>query len=286
MNEQLVFVEFPDGSTRAAGFDNLNRQLWAVDERGVAVTNSYDSLGHLKGSAYVPNVPEHPMPGGVTGLAGCTPTTCQWSQVYGSIDQTIVLDYDQVGNELHRVDWAGTFTNGFDTINRPTCQYSTLKDGPDCYTINTFDLAGNRLNANYTIQGSSYQNTYTYDNLNRLSSIQNPASSIQAFYGYNANGKLATFAVTNNVAEVHCSRCTYDKENRLAAITNMTGSTINLSLVHAYNDAQQITSIGEAWAGTSTNVQKYAYDGRDQHELRARISSCSLRSEASVGRAS
>ncbi|MCX7005567.1 MAG: hypothetical protein NTV22_20210, partial [bacterium] len=39
--EQLTGVRFPDGSTRAAGFDNFNRQIWAVDERGVAVTNAY-----------------------------------------------------------------------------------------------------------------------------------------------------------------------------------------------------------------------------------------------------
>ncbi len=41
-HEQLTGVRFPDGSTRAAGFDDFNRQIWAVDERGVAVTNAYE----------------------------------------------------------------------------------------------------------------------------------------------------------------------------------------------------------------------------------------------------
>jgi len=52
--EQLTGVRFPDGSTRAAGFDNFNRQIWTVDERGVAVTNAYDKLDRVVYSQYIP----------------------------------------------------------------------------------------------------------------------------------------------------------------------------------------------------------------------------------------
>ena len=55
-HEQLTGVRFPDGSTRAAGFDNLNRQIWAVDERGVAVTNAYDKLDRVISARVGPGV--------------------------------------------------------------------------------------------------------------------------------------------------------------------------------------------------------------------------------------
>jgi len=75
-HEQLTGVRFPDGSTRAAGFDNFNRQIWAVDERGVAVTNTYDQLDRVIVSAYVPFTGEGAMPADVTIVpATLTPST-------------------------------------------------------------------------------------------------------------------------------------------------------------------------------------------------------------------
>ena len=101
-HEQLTFVAFPDGSTRAAGFDNLNKQMWAVDERGVAVTNAYDALGRLIRTEHVPFVSTNSMPPTVTELpSGCSPTTCQWNLVYGGFtnySHCVAFGYDENGN--------------------------------------------------------------------------------------------------------------------------------------------------------------------------------------------
>ena len=54
-----------------------------------------------------------------------------------------------------------------------------------------------------------------------------------------------------SVGKLFCRTCLvlaspgWDKETRLAGITNLHGATLNLSVVHHYNAAQQITSIQE-----------------------------------------
>ena len=59
---------------------------------------------------------------------------------------------------------------------------------------------------------------------------------------------------------------------QLRGITNWTGATVHLALAHEYNAAQQLTRISKS----ATRYTDFNYDGRDQHELRARISSGSL----------
>ena len=124
--EQLTGVRFPDGSTRAAGFDNLNRQIWAVDERGVAVTNAYDKLDRVIASAYVPYQDGNTVAGlPYTTTVGITPNTCNWSLIYGGFDnQVISYAYDTIGNLTNLADWAGTLTNGYDRLNRSVCSFT------------------------------------------------------------------------------------------------------------------------------------------------------------------
>jgi len=120
-HEQLVGVEFPDGTKRAAGFDNLNRQLWAVDERGVTVTNVYDALGRLVFAGYT------------AFDAGCAARDCTQPPAFGldgftrdlsevypaeSLHYTTAYTYDESGNVTSYTDWLGAASNSYDALNR------------------------------------------------------------------------------------------------------------------------------------------------------------------------
>ena len=105
--EQLV--EFPDGSKRAAAFDNLNRQVWAVDERGVTVTNTYDPLSRLTRAQYLSWPGESSL-----AWVACMPSaaldtswfSCDTSAIYptSSLNYSVAYLYDAVGNITNLTD--------------------------------------------------------------------------------------------------------------------------------------------------------------------------------------
>ena len=126
-HEQLVGVEFPDGSKRAAAFDNLNRQAWAVDERGVTVTNTYDPLSRLIRAQYL----AWPGEGSLPSVA-CMPSaalntssfSCDTDAIYptNSLNYSVAYLYDAVGNITNLTDWTGTTIYDYDSLNRCTSE--------------------------------------------------------------------------------------------------------------------------------------------------------------------
>ncbi|MCP4709273.1 MAG: hypothetical protein GY869_11660, partial [Planctomycetes bacterium] len=127
-HEQLIGVEFPDGTKRAAGFDNLNNQIWAVDERGIAVTNVFDKANRLLYSKYLKSTDL------VTGNMPCVtelpPSVPKFriNDVYGPVDQSVSYKYDEAGNITEFADWTGANTYEFDQYNRPIFQ--TIENPP------------------------------------------------------------------------------------------------------------------------------------------------------------
>jgi len=266
-HEQLTGVKFPDGSTRAAGFDNLNRQIWAVDERGVAVTNAYDKLDRLIGSAYIPFLSENDMPTArtVTPLpTGLKITTCDTSQIYGGFDnQNITYAYDKVGNVTNMTDWAIQITNAYDSLNRKITEYTDYKGNANLYqTIySEYNLIDNRTKMRLIAPNDGLTNSYTYDNLNRLSGLYHEsAKTINTSFVYNPNGKIS--GITNSTAYIY-RQFAYDSEQRLSAINADYSGSDKLNLSYTYNNAQQIINIGETLNGT-LNSYAFTYDNRDQ----------------------
>ncbi|MCX7004752.1 MAG: hypothetical protein NTV22_15975 [bacterium] len=122
--------------------------------------------------------------------------------IYGGFaNQSIQSSYDQVGNLLSMTDWAGTITNAYDRLNRNTLSFSRTVSGVTNRIQNTFDIIGNRLRADYTINGTAQTISNAYDQLDRPVCVAHSQSHVSAVYGYNTNGKLAT----NTPFWVHCS---------------------------------------------------------------------------------
>jgi len=261
-------VKFPDGSTRAAGFDNLNRQIWAVDERGVAVTNAYDKLDRVIASDYIPFEFLSDMPDDVTTVLSDLITTCQWDLIYGGFnDQIITYAYDKVGNVTNMTDWALTITNAYDSLNRWTCEFTQDKTNPyDLYHTfySEYDLLNNRTGMYVSADNDYIANEFRYDVLNRLSVLKcrRLGKTIHISNTYNPNGKIANTSVTENgLGSLTCR--SYDSEQRLSAIVGKYYSTDKVNLSYTYNNAQQITAISETIDGAQKNYS-YNYDNRDQ----------------------
>ena len=263
-HEQLTGVRFPDGSTRAAGFDNFNRQIWAVDERGVAVTNAYDKLDRLIASAYVPYQGASTLAGlPYTTTVPLEPSTCQWQLIYGGFANLIITNaYDTAGNLICTKDWAGITTNAFDALNRPILTFTHYLSSVTNRVQNTYDIIGNRLRADYTINGVAHTITNAYDQLDRLVSVTHPQSRISAIYAYNANGKLASNTYWNSSGRVACQINTYDAEQRLVlAAARKYNESLLVQRAFTYNNAQQIIRIEDTHNNHRWN---YLYDNRDQ----------------------
>ena len=264
-HEQLTGVKFPDGSTRAAGFDNLNRQIWAVDERGVAVTNAYDKLDRVIASVYIPFDDIDDMPPDVTTIpSGLSPTICDESQIYGGFDnQNITYAYDKVGNVTNMSDWACTITNAYDALNRKITEYTknNYNQNIEYAFYNEYDLLNNRTKLRLIAPDDGLTNTYTYDNLNRLSSLE-CNNTISTTFAYNPNGKIS--GITNSQIGINRDFI-YDTEQRLSAINADYYGSSRLNLSYEYNNAQQITDIDETLDG-SLKSYGFTYDNRDQLE--------------------
>jgi RHS repeat-associated protein len=264
-HEQLTGVRFPDGSTRAAGFDNLNRQIWAVDERGVAVTNAYDKLDRLIASAYVPFTGEAAMPADVTSVpATLTPSTCNWSLIYGGFaDQHLTNSYDCVGNLLGTRDWVGTINHSYDALNRRLSEAVEYSISPYLeYSLAlSYDAADNVVTQDFDSDDLVVQTTYSYDGLNRLKTLNASPDGlpVSATYRYLDNGKLQLKRYVESGSEKAHQVYSYDSENRLSAVSYGT----LCSVTYGYNFAQQISSMNETIAGTERRFV-YEYDQRDQ----------------------
>ena len=267
-HEQLTGVRFPDGSTRAAGFENFNRQIWAVDERGVAVTNAYDKLDRVIASAYVPFTSEDAMPADVTCVPNTlTPSTCNMASIYGGFDnQVIAYAYDKVGNLTNLADWAGTLTNAYDRLNRNIAGFTQLASPSSLkYSLlHNFDLAGNITTQTFDKPSPGTVlvfTTYTYDGLNRLSNLRAaPAGlDLSCYYIYNENGKVAWKTYYQSGSQILLHLHSYDTENRLTSISGGGHRTVT----YQYNNAKQISGMHETISGIERRFV-YEYDSRDQ----------------------
>lgn len=267
-HEQLTGVEFPDGSTRAAGFDNLGRQIWTVDERGVAVTNAFDARDRLLSAVYLPYSGAQTLNGLFTATAfpqALALTACDTNTIYGGFaNQIITHTYDANDNLLTQTDWTGTRTNAYDSLNRPVHLYTAITTTPTHIEYafdHTYDMVGNITSRLFETPNDYINTSYVYDNLNRLTSVSaTPFGStpLGASYQYDDNGKLFKRTAINNAQTIANIAYRYDSEQRLARKYSPYHNTQYL-----YDDAQRITWMYETLAGMEQRIN-YTYDHRDQ----------------------
>jgi RHS repeat-associated protein len=180
--DRLQITTYADSSVAAYTYD-INSNLIQLQQPDSSLTTyTYDALNRLDLKTY--------------------PDMSEVDYVY------------DVGSRLNSVIYGLTTVDyGYDAVNRVTSAINTLNTYS--YTVSyEYDDVGNRTNLTYP---SGLEMSYTYDELNRLTTINNvPTSKTVASYSYDALSRRTKLSLSNHTFTEY----TYDDINRLTNLTN------------------------------------------------------------------
>jgi RHS repeat-associated protein len=238
--------------------DSLNREVQMTDPLAHVATMAYDAasrltsetdrLGRVNTFAY----------DNANKLTGET-----WLATGGTIVlNTQSWSYDNNGNILTAADNVGTYTLGYDALNRLTSQTDVFGLG----LTFSYDSADRQTVVQDSLGGTL---TSVYDNANRLTSRQFSGNSMQLRIdpGYNNRNDLTSltrYGTTGTTMVVGTTTYGIDDAGRVTAITHQNGSSATLSYYNAsYDAADRITQ--ETWgSGGTTGTHVYSYDKVNQ----------------------
>jgi len=228
---QLI-VTLSTGQTTAYSYDDLNRLTLTKYPGGSNETRTYDNVGNLI-SKKDPN--GNTITYTYDNLNRLTNTTYP--------DGTKAnFAYDNNGNRVFMSNPNSTATFTYDARNRLTSETWTI-DGSQ-YTVSySYDAVGNLAGVTYP-DGVSV--SYSIDPVNRATGIKKSSTSI-ANITYTPSGKVNTISYGNGVQTTY----SYDSHDELTRIKVMRGSTALLDLNYTYDNVGNVQSI---------NTESYSYD--------------------------
>ena len=210
IDNELTKVSRADGTTLQTGFDADGNAISRTDGGGSITTYAYDALNRV--------------------IASIDPLSKKTS--YG---------YDAAGNETTLTDAAGQVTTyANDAANELAgINYS---DGKTPAVTLTYTADGQRRSM---VDGTG-TTTYSYDSLNRLTSMTNGAGQVVG-YGYDLKGQLTSLAYPNG----HTVARVYDAAGRLTSVSDWLTHTTTF----AYDADGNLTS--QAYPNTTTTAMGY-----------------------------
>jgi RHS repeat-associated protein len=225
-------------------YDKLGRRVKRTLPLGQVETYSYNTAGNLssrkdfKGKTTIYSYDS------MNRLLSKTPDATL-------AEPTISFTYNALGQRLTMSDSSGVTTYGYDSRNR-----LTSKATPQGTLAYTYDNASNLL----TMRSSNANGAsadYSYDVLNRLSSVTGNAAGARAATGatsmsYDVVGNLASYTYPNSVTTSY----TYNSLNRLTNVASTKGATNLASFAYTLGEAGNRTSVTEQ----NGRVVNYSYD--------------------------
>ncbi len=271
-----------DGKTTSFTYDYMNRLLTVKDPLNNITTNQYDELGRLKSvtdargnqtqfeyDAMGRMTKVTDAEGGivtaiydangnrlsVTDTRGTTTTytydilnrlTSETMPVTGTTSMAKSMFYDKVGNLISLIDSSDTASYTYDADNRVL-----TVTRPDMAVAYTYDANGNRISVADTDVYGPRTTTYSYDELDRVSSITDPFG-MTVGYTYDPNGKRTSTKYPGNRPVFYY----YDDLNRLTRVEDWGG----VSTTYQYDNAGRLT--GQTMGNGSTVAYTYDNAGR------------------------
>ena len=213
-------TEFPSSLTESYAYDAVGNLTSKTDRKGQTIQYVYDALNRLASKTYP--------------------------------DSTAVeYVYDLVGKIQQVTDPTGTYGFAYDNMGRllgTTTQYAFLP-GHNYSNTYTYDAASNRTGLTAPDGSTS---TYSYDTLNRLSTLNNSLTG-QFGFSYDALSRRTQLTRPNGVNTNYA----YDSVSRLLSVLHQAGSTILDGASYTYDAAGNRT----AKTDQASNVtSSYAYD--------------------------
>ena len=228
--------------TRSYSYDKVGNKLSTTDRNGRIITNSYDNLNRL--------------------------TTEKWVDISGAVLNTIVSNYDKIGQLTSSYDLDSKYTYTYDFDNRITSVDNTGTSGvPSVLLSYIYDKNGNTISVNDKINGVNAGTlAYTYDSLDRVTQLTQSGTGVQAKrvnMSYNPIGQIASINRYRDLTGTQLSIGTsysYDSLNRLTGISHKNEASLTVaSYNYSYDNGSRISQIGSVDGTTD-----YNYDGTNQ----------------------
>jgi len=232
---------FPSSLAETYAYDAVGNLTSKTDRKGQTIQYVYDALNRMTQKSYPDST---------------------------SVDYV----YDLVGKISQVTDPTGTYGFAYDNMGRligTTTQYAFLP-GTTFSNTYTYDAASNRKTLTAP-DGST--NTYNYDTLNRLSSL-NSSLSGQFTFGYDALSRRTQLTRPNGIN----TNYSYDSLSRLLSVLHQAGSTTidgasyvydaagnrtsktnqlnNVTEGYTYDPLYQLTQVAQG----ATTTESYSYD--------------------------
>jgi YD repeat-containing protein len=220
---RVTQTNFPSSLSEYYQYDADNNLTQKTDRKGQTIQYLYDALNRLTQKTY--------------------PDTTN-----------VEYTYDLVGKILQVNDPTGTYAFAYDNMGRligTTTSYSFLT-GRNFTNAYTYDSASNRTSFTDPEGGST---VYSYDTLNRLTSLAPPSAFGSGSFGfsYDALSRRTQMTRPNNVT----TNYTYDNLSRLLSVLHqLSGSTID-GASYTLDSAGNRTAKTDLLASSTSN---YTYD--------------------------
>jgi RHS repeat-associated protein len=242
-------------------YDTENNLLTITDANNHATTFSYDAFGRVTQTTFPSNLFETYAYDAANNLTSKTDRKNQTIQyVYDALNRltekiypnstNVNYIYDLASKITQANDPTGTYGFSYDNMGRLTGTTTQYTFVTGTYT-NSYAYDANSNRTGFTAPDSS-TNTYTYDTLNRLSTLANSWAGSFGFT-YDALSRRTQMTRPNNVA----TNYSYDNQSHLLSVLHqLAGSTID-GAVYTVDSAGNRTAKTDKHANVTSN---YGYD--------------------------
>jgi len=243
-------------------YDTENNLLSITDANQHTTNFAYDAFGRVKQTTFPSNYSEsyaYDANNNLTSKTDRNGHTIQY--VYDALNRltqksypdstSAEYTYDLVGKILQVNDPTGTYAFAYDNMGRligTTTTYSFLPNTPFTNSY-SYDADSNRTG--FTAPDAS-TNTYTYDTLNRLSTLANSWAGSFGF-SYDALSRRTQMTRPNGIA----SNYSYDKLSHLLSVLHQAGTSTIDGEGYTLDPAGSRTAKQDYLAGVTSN---YTYD--------------------------
>lgn len=260
--DRLTSVTDAAGNVTSYTYDTENNLLSITDANQHATSFAYDAFGRMTKTTFPSGNIEtyqYDADNNLTSKTDRDSNTIQY--VYDALNRltqknepgaiSAEYTYDLVGKILQVNDPTGTYAFAYDNMGRltgTTTTYSLLPNTP--YTnAYTYDADSNRTG--FTAPDGS-TNTYTYDTLNRLTTLANSWAGSFGF-SYDALSRRTQMTRPNGIA----TNYSYDKLSHLLSVLHQAGTSTIDGDAYTLDAAGNRTAKTDYLAGVTSN---YTYD--------------------------